>query len=264
MIVLCVANNKGGVGKTTTVVNLAAAIGKSGRKTLVIDADGQGNATYSLTGLVHPTPSLYDVLMEKIPLEKIILPSNEDFVSVVPGDPRLQNIDIELAAKPAREWKLSRAMRQVDFEYVIIDTPPSLGLLTQNALAAAQHVIIPVSLSEFSLIGMDKLLATIDEIGDELNIEDLDLLGVLVTFYDETRLSRETYGILEKKFEEHLLTTRIPKSIKLEESHRRNESIVSFLPNSPAGQAYTELAQEVIKKSKAAQTPYSRKQQRRS
>ncbi|HKD77319.1 MAG TPA: AAA family ATPase, partial [Ktedonobacterales bacterium] len=188
MTAICVANNKGGVGKTTTVVNLAAGLARLGNTVLVIDADGQGNATYALTGHVHPVPSLYDVLMETAKIDNVLWTTNEENVWLCPGDGRLQNIDVELAAKPGREWKLSRALAGQMFDYIVIDTPPSLGVVTQNALAASYHVLIPIALTEFSLIGMDKLLATIEDLGEQLDIDDLNLLGILVTFYEETKL----------------------------------------------------------------------------
>lgn len=259
MTAICIANNKGGVGKTTTVVNLAAGLARLGHTVLVIDADGQGNSTYALTGHVHPVPSLYDVLTDKTELQKVMWTTNEENVWLVPGDPRLQNIDVELAARPGREWKLSRALRGQTFDYILIDTPPSLGVVTQNALAASHHVIVPVALSEFSLIGMDKLLSSVEDLGEQLDIEDLRVLGIVVTFYDEVKSSRETFGILEKKFEQLLFATHIPKSVKLEEAHRRNESILSFSPNSPAGNAYLEFAREVKKRAGANPEPYSRR-----
>ena len=259
MTAICVANNKGGVGKTTTVVNLAAGLARLGHTVLIVDADGQGNATYALTGRIHPVPSLYDVLMEKTKIQDVLWTTNEENVWLVPGDARLQNIDVELAARPGREWKMARALAGQTFDYIVIDTPPSLGVLTQNALAAAHGVLVPVALTEFSLIGMDKLLATIEDLGQELDIPDLDLLGIVVTFYEENKLGRETFGILEKKFEDRLLATHIPKNIKLEEAHRRNESILAFAPNSPGGVAYAELAREIKKRAAATGNPYSRR-----
>jgi chromosome partitioning protein len=259
MTAICIANNKGGVGKTTTVVNLAAGLARQGFTVLVVDADGQGNATYSLTGRIHPVPSLYDVLLEKTTIQDVLWTTNEENVWLVPGDARLQNIDVELAARAGREWKLAKALAGQTFDYIIIDTPPSLGVLTQNALAAAHGVVVPIALTEFSLIGMDKLLATIDDLGNELDIPDLHLLGILVTFFEDNKTGRETYGILEKKFEEQLFATHIPKHLKLEEAHRRNESILAFAPNSPGGVAYAELAREVKKRANVEGTPYSRR-----
>ncbi len=259
MTAICVANNKGGVGKTTTVVNLAAGLARLGHPVLVIDADGQSNATYSLTGQVHPVPSLYDVLLDTAKLENVLWTTNEDNVWLCPADGRLQNVDVELAARPGREWRLARALAGQTYDYIVIDTPPSLGVLTQNALAAAHHVLVPVSLTEFSLIGMDKLLATIDDLSDQLDLPDLSLLGVVVTFYEENRMGRETYGILEKKFEGLMLETHIPKNLKIEEAHRRNESVLASAPHSPGALAYAELAAEVKKRAAAASKPYDRR-----
>jgi len=262
MTAICVANNKGGVGKTTTVVNLAAGLARLGSTVLIVDADGQGNATYALTGHVHPVPSIYDVLMETTKIDTVLWTTNEENVWICPGDGRLQNIDVELASKPGREWKLSRALAGQTFDYIIIDTPPSLGLLTQNALVAAHHVLIPVALTEFSLIGMDKLLSTIEDLGEQLDIDDLDLLGILVTFYEETKLGRETFGILEKKFEDRLLATHIPRNNKLEEAHRRTESVLSFAPHSTGGEAYLQLAREIKKRAASFDKPYERRRHR--
>ena len=259
MTAICIANNKGGVGKTTTAVNLAAGLARLNYRVLVVDVDGQANATYALTGRVHPVPSLYDVLVGTRKLETIVWQTNEENVWLVPADGRLQNADVELAAKPGREWRLARALQGQEFHYIIIDTPPALGVLTQNALAAAQRVLVPVSLTEFSLIGMDKLDSTIDELRDQLDLPDLDLAGVVATFYEDTTTARETLGIMEKKFEGRLLETRIPKNLDLEKAHRENESVLSFAPNSTGGLAYMQLAREVKRLVPAHSKPYSRR-----
>jgi chromosome partitioning protein len=261
MTTLCIANNKGGVGKTTTAVNLAAGLARLKQRVLVVDMDGQANATYALTGRVHPVPSLYDVLVGDRKLETIVWQSNEENVWLVPGDGRLQNADVELAARPGREWRLARALHGQEFDYIIIDTPPSLGLLTQNALAASQKVLIPISLTEFSLIGMDKLDATIADLREQLDIADLEVAGVVATFYEETTTARETWAILEKKFEGHLLETRIPKNLDLEKAHRENESVLSYAPTSSGGLAYAQLATEVKRLVPAHPRPYDRRRQ---
>lgn len=173
MAAICIANNKGGVGKTTTAVNLAAGLARLNQRVLLVDLDGQANATYALTGRVHPVPSIYDVLVGNKKLESVIWQTNEENVWLVPGDGRLQGVDVELAARPGREFRLARALHGQEFDYIIIDTPPSLGVLTQNALAAAQRVLIPVALTEFSLIGMDKLAATIEDLCEQLDLHDL-------------------------------------------------------------------------------------------
>lgn len=259
MTAICIANNKGGVGKTTTTVNLAAGLARLNYRVLVVDVDGQANATYALTGRVHPVPSLYDVLVGDRKLETILWKTNEENVWLIPGDGRLQNVDVELAARPAREWRLAKALHGQEFDYILIDTPPALGVLTQNALAAAQRVLIPISLTEFSLIGMDKLEATIEDLRDQLDLFDLEIAGVVATFYEDTSTARETWGILEKKFEGRLLETRIPKNLDLEKAHRENESILSFAPNSTGGRAYQALAREVKRLVPAHPRPYDRR-----
>jgi chromosome partitioning protein len=259
MTAICVANNKGGVGKTTTVVNLAAGLARLNNRVLVVDMDGQANATYALTGRVHPVPSVYDVLTGNRKLETVVWQTNEENVWIVPGDGRLQNVDVELAARPGREYRLARALQGQEFDYILIDTPPALGVLTQNALAASDRVLIPISLTEFSLIGMDKLEATIEELRDQLDLEDLEVIGVVATFYEDTTTSRETWGILEKRFEGRMLETRIPKNLDLEKAHRANESVLSFAPASSGGQAYTQLAREVKRLVAAHSRPYNRR-----
>src|SRR5579859_6521808 len=184
MTAICIANNKGGVGKTTTAVNLAAGLARLNQRVLVVDVDGQANATYALTGRVHPVPSLYDVLVGERKLETVVWQTNEENVWLVPGDGRLQNADVELASRPGREWRLAKALHGQDFDYIILDTPPTLGVLTQNALAAAHRVLIPISLTEFSLIGMDKLEATIEDLRDQLDLYDLEIAGVVATFFE--------------------------------------------------------------------------------
>ena len=259
MPAICIANNKGGVGKTTTAVNLAAGLARLNNRVLVVDVDGQANATYALTGRVHPVPSLYDVLVGDRKLETVIWKTNEENVWIVPGDGRLQNADVELAARPGREWRLAKSLAGQDFDYIILDTPPSLGVLTQNALAASHRVIIPIALTEFSLIGMDKLEATIDDLRDQLDLYDLEIAGVVATFYENTTTASETWGILEKKFEGRLLEARIPKNLDLEKAHREHESILSFAPNSSGGQAYMALAREVKRLVPAHARPYDRR-----
>src|SRR5215813_2345912 len=205
MTAICVANNKGGVGKTTTVVNLAAGLARLNNRVLVVDMDGQANATYALTGRVHPVPSVYDVLTGNRKLETVIWQTNEENVWIVPGDGRLQNVDMELAARAGREWRLARALHGLEYDYIILDTPPSLGLLTHNALAAAQCVLVPISLTEFSLIGIDRLEATIEDLRDQLDLTDLEIAGVVATFFENNTATAETLGILEKKYEGQLL-----------------------------------------------------------
>jgi chromosome partitioning protein len=261
MTAICIANNKGGVGKTTTVVNLAAGLARLNHRVLVVDMDGQANATYALTGRVHPRPSLYDVLIGERKLETILAKTNEENVWIVAGDERLQNVDVELAARPGREWRLARALSGQEFDYILIDTPPSLGLLTQNALAAAHRVLIPISLTEFSLIGMDKLESTVEDLREQLDLFDLEVCGVVATFYEDTSTARETWGVLEKKYEGRMLETRIPKNLDLEKAHRENESVLSFAPNSSGGKAYMQLAREVKRLVPAHARPYDRRRQ---
>jgi chromosome partitioning protein len=259
MAAICIANNKGGVGKTTTAVNLAAGLARLNYRVLVVDVDGQANATYALTGRVHPVPSLYDVLVGDRKLESIVWQTNEERVWLVPADGRLQNVDVELAARPGREWRLAKALNGQSYDYIILDTPPSLGILTQNALAASHRVLIPISLTEFSLIGMDKLEATIEDLRDQLDLLDLEIAGVVATFYESTTTAADTWGILEKKYEGRMLETRIPKNLDLEKAHRENESILSFAPTSSGGQAYAQLAQEVKRLVPPHPRPYDRR-----
>jgi chromosome partitioning protein len=259
MAAICIANNKGGVGKTTTAVNLAAGLARLGHRVLVVDTDGQANTTYALTGRVHPVPSLYDVLVGERKLETVIWKTNEEGVALVPGDGRLQNVDMELAARPGREWRLARALHGQEYDYILLDTPPSLGLLTQNALAAADRVLVPIALTEFSLIGIDKLDATIEDLREQLDLEDLEIAGVVATFYEDTTTARDTWAILEKKFEGRLLDTRIPKNLDLEKAHRENESVLSYAPASSGGQAYAQLAREVKRLVPAHTRPYDRR-----
>ena len=259
MTAICIANNKGGVGKTTTAVNLAAGLARLNYRVLVVDVDGQANATYALTGRVHPVPSLYDVLVGDRKLETVIWQTNEENVWIVPGDGRLQNVDMELAARPGREWRLARALHGLEYDYIILDTPPSLGLLTQNALAAAHCVLVPISLTEFSLIGIDRLEATIEDLRDQLDLTDLEIAGVVATFFENNTAAAETLGILEKKYEGQLLETRVPKNLDLEKAHRENESILSFAPASSGGQAYAQLAREVKRRVPAHPQPYDRR-----
>jgi chromosome partitioning protein len=204
------------------------------------------------------------VLVGDRKLETVLWQTNEENVWIVPADGRLQNADVELASRPAREWRLARALHDLVYDYIILDTPPSLGVLTQNALAAAHRVLVPISLTEFSLIGMDRLAATIEDLRDQLDLADLEIAGVVATFYESNTATNETLGIIEKKYEGHLFEARIPKNLDLEKAHRENESIFSFAPASSGGKAYAQLAREVKRLVPAHPQPYDRRRRAHS
>jgi chromosome partitioning protein len=247
--VITVTNNKGGVGKTTTVVNLAAGLGLTGRRVLVIDADPQANTTFALLGAAEPPLTLYDSLVTNTaPLARVVMPTtHSQGVALVPGHINLSAADITLAGVPGRERLLWRRLKGISgYDYVLIDTPPSLGVLTVNSLTAAGEVIIPVSTGTFALMGIRLLEETIEQLRENLDLTDLRITGAVATLYDRTRVAKDTIAALGEHFGDRLFRTVIPKNKDIEEAHSRSTSIFAYAPESQGGQAYWALTREVM------------------
>jgi chromosome partitioning protein len=246
--IITVTNNKGGVGKTTTVVNLAAGLGLEGRRVLVVDADPQANTTFALLGPIAPALTLYDSLVtNSVPLSRTITPIKTRGVDLVPSHINLSAADITLAGVPGREWLLSRRLKTVSgYDYVLIDTPPSLGVLTVNSLTTAPEVIIPVSTGTFALMGIGLLEDTIAQLKENLDLPQLRITGAVATLYDRTIVARDTVRALTEHFGDRLFKTVIPKNKDIEEAHSRSMSIFDYAPESQGGQAYWALTKEVI------------------
>jgi chromosome partitioning protein len=251
--IFTISNQKGGVGKTTTVVNLSAALAKSGARVLVIDLDPQGNASTAL-GIEHRegTPSVYDVIVSDRELESVVQPSPEfDGLFCAPATIDLAGAEIELVSMVAREQRLSRALgrylESVDqsIDYVLIDCPPSLGLLTINAFVAAGEVLIPIQCEYYALEGLSQLLKNIQLIEKHLN-PALRVTTILLTMYDSrTNLAHQVAEDVRDHFPREVLTTIIPRSVRISEAPSYGQSVISYDANSPGALSYSEAAAEI-------------------
>jgi chromosome partitioning protein len=242
-------NQKGGVGKSTTAVNLGAALAVNGKRVLVIDTDPQGNTTTGLgvdkTRLTH---DIYHVLMQEIALERIILNAEVENLSLAPATINLAGADVELVSALSRETRLRQALAPLrdDYDFILLDSPPSLGLLTINALTAADECIIPVQAEFYALEGLAQLTQVIWRVRDALNPE-LHVSGVLVTMFDgRTRLAMEVIRELEKYFPQQIFKTQIPRNVRLSEAPSYGKPAILFDPKSRGAQAYIALAREML------------------
>lgn len=246
--IIAVANQKGGVGKTTTSVNLSAGLATIGKRVLLIDTDPQGNATSGVgVNKSEIEQSIYDVLIDELPLEEIIHKTGIEHLCIAPTTIALAGAEIELVSTISREARLKNAIKKVqdDFDYIIIDCPPSLGLLTLNALTAADAVIIPVQCEFYALEGLSQLLSTISLVQKHLN-EDLLIDGVLLTMFDvRTNLSTQVAEEVKKFFEDQVYETIIPRSVRLSEAPSHGESILQYDPKSKGAEVYLQFAKEV-------------------
>lgn len=249
--IVAVANQKGGVGKTTTAVNLAAWFAESGIEVLVLDLDPQGNLTSSLgvdrTNLPHST---YELLLGDIALPEATLPEVRPALDLIAARRELAGAEVELAGVDQKEYRLRRAIQgQVEaYDVVLIDCPPSLGLLTINALSAADEVIIPIQCEYLALEGLMQLINSMDLIKRRIN-PALDVLGVVMTMYDaRTRLSADVVDNVRQHFPRHIFESVIPRSVRLAEAPSYGQSIVEYAPTSSGAEAYRALTGEVAKR----------------
>ena len=251
------ANQKGGVGKTTTVVNLATYLALTGRRVLVLDLDPQGNAT---SGLGVDRDSLaataYDAMVDGRPLGELVVPTGVDRLDLVPSAIGLAAVEIELATTPQRERRLARVLGGFAsaYDHVLIDCPPSLGLLTVNALTAADGVLIPLQCEYYALEGLGQLLATIDLVRDNLN-PDLAVDGVVLTMFDaRTRLSSDVADEVRRHLGGAVYRTQVPRSVRLSEAPSYGQAIATYSPESRGARAYRELADEFLARRASAAT----------
>ena len=250
--IYALANQKGGVGKTTTAVNLGAYLAAAGQRVLLVDTDPQANATSSL-GIDRRalTQSIYHALLDSMPADEVIVLTKHDRLDLLPSTTELAGAEVELVALMAREDRLGRALAPVAerYDYVLIDCPPSLGLLTINALTTAKDgVLIPVQCEYLSLEGLGHLLKTIYMVRDSLNPR-LSIAGVLLTMYDaRTNLSRQVVDEVRRFFPAHVFQTVIPRTVRLSEAPSYGETILNYAPVTAGAAAYRALASELMER----------------
>jgi chromosome partitioning protein len=249
-MIIAITNQKGGVGKTTTTINLAAALASKGIKTLVVDLDPQGNSSMSFLDIHELKKSMYDALSEDhVHLVDIIRPAEKiENLFIAPSTIALAKIEAKLLGELDSHYRLKDELVSVQdtYDYVIIDTPPTLGIITVNALVAATHVLVPIQASYFALEGTDDLLETIDKIKVRANPQ-LQILGALITMYDKrTLLAKDIYEQIQRVFGTKVFETVITKSVRLEESPAYRESIFTFAPRSTGAYEYYRLSEEVL------------------
>ena len=249
--IITIANQKGGVGKTTTAINLSAAIATRGRRTLLIDLDPQANTTIAFFEMGDVKESMFDVLSDaRTAMANVVRTTKDPMLHVGPGRLALAKLETALSGQFDAPYRLKDAMAPLlkDFDYVVIDTPPSLGILTVNALVASTHLLVPIQAAYFAIEGTDDLLETYERIRARPNPQ-LKILGVVITLFDRrTNISKDTHGQIRSVFGEVLFKTKISKNVRLEESPAYKETILTFAPKPPGAVEYKKLAAEVVQR----------------
>jgi chromosome partitioning protein len=249
-MIVAITNQKGGVGKTTTAINLAAGLSMKGLRTLLIDLDPQANSSMSFLDVHDVQRSVYDALVDRtVTFRDVILPTQKTpNLSIAPATIALAKLEGKLVGEIDGIYRLKDALATLEdeFQYIVIDTPPTLGLITVNALVASTHVLIPIQSSYFALEGTDDLLETIDKVKARANPQ-LQILGAVITLYDKrTLLARDIRDEIKKVFGNKIFNTTITKNVRLEESPAYRESIFTFAPKSSGAFEYYKLSEEVL------------------
>lgn len=248
--IISIINQKGGVGKTTTAVNLAAFLADKGYKTMLVDADSQGNTTSGLSKDVEFEETLYDVLLGDVSIEEAVVKTDIKKLSILPASIDLAGAEIEMVSMEKREFLMKRKLDQVrdKYDFILIDCPPSLGLMTLNALVASQEILIPIQAEFYALEGLSQLVKTVQVVTRKLN-PGLSILGILLTMFDgRTNLSLQVADEVKKYFGNKVFRTVIPRSVKLSEAPSFGEPILTYASKSKGAEAYKKLCREVIKR----------------
>ncbi|WP_422360049.1 ParA family protein [Reichenbachiella sp.] len=243
--VIAIVNQKGGTGKTTTTVNLGCALAKKGKKVLLVDLDAQGNLSYSL-GILEIEKSIGQVILGEVDFQDILV--STEGLDVAPAEIDLADVEINIAGELARESILKKILANTEgYDYILIDCPPSLSLLTINALNAAKWVIVPLQMEVLSLQGLDQIISTINQIKEVLN-EKLEILGLLPVMVDSRRkLSREIYEHIEENYNFKIFNSRIRTNVRASEAPSFGESLISYAPTSNGAKDYMAFANEILK-----------------
>ncbi len=247
--IIAIANQKGGVGKTTTSVNLSSCLALAGKKVLLVDADPQGNATSGVGASKNVDKSTYDIIINQEDVKKVVQKCSVENLEVCASNINLAGAEVQLVSQLSREYKLKESLDSVknEYDYIIIDCPPSLGLVTLNALTASDTVLVPIQCEYYALEGLGQLMSTIDLVQKHLN-KDLDVEGVVLTMFDaRTNLSMQVIEEVKKYFKDKVYQSVIPRNVKLSEAPSYGLPISLYDKNSKGAKAYEELAAEVIK-----------------